>query len=1191
MLSPYPLKLRPRSQSNPARPKFHRSQSSPDATSSSTEVDVVAKKQTAPKKPPRTAPRRGSLFSSSSTNLVPPLPTPPSPAIPTTPLPNPAPLVPTEELSPTISSRHASESQIPPKPHRPPRNPARKSMEPPTVYPFPLPMPSPFLPPGPAPRRGREAKATWDVDPTVLTEEGDDGIGKLLRRHKSISHTKSTTSTGGSLFSKSGRMERRERGKEHEKVSVLTSPKGKEKGKAKEKEEKSPSSPGYSFTHTLNSYYASLSITPRHSSVSLKKAPQPHIISHKRIETSPSGPPRRDSHSIPYIQSHSSESISASSSSHSRNKGKGKEIGHTQTSGPNLSTLDRTILQELKLSLSARDSQFVLKGPSPSCSSPFGLGLGGGTRHHPYPPSEVPYPRSYARSIVDLDVWETKWCEQLCGSLTWHVFPPDAPPKKVLDIGCGTGTWIMECTKLWKDAQFVGLDIVPLQPDLKRVGSRDVAGRVHWVQANFLEGLPFPNDEFDFVHAKRIARGVPEDKWDALFEEISRVMKPGGAFEMFEEELYFPGALRDVDGDGLTDSGTDGQPSYLSRSRTPSSERPDFSEYRVRARSSSPATPRTSNRRNTEPPVPNWTLTSPSPAPKRHDAAPRSVFAPSSPRAPSLSISTMLESAGPESHPEHKLASPPMRQSLSTGSATESTGPSYYRGSFSPSSQATSPATSQPASPAKSSFAASPLSPLVRIVPIAPPNPHDHSVLEAIYTEMHAERFINLAPLSLLANTLSLWFKDLRTHPPLILTFPPPPVHPRRRSPEPKAAAYDDETGLWEDDSDPVMESELPRHSTDNSGVVEQAEANKPEVGHYVTSIGLLLGASPYVYLDDGQFAAFSPSTKASFPSATAIQGTPSSPTTALPWTMMDNELADVDPDAVIKTLENISSAQTPASEQASSQVQQLAAALANFKMRLPNPQLHMDLRTLNLHLALRVAEILAMAEAMWEWVVTYQAEFRKRPKNNTRTILGAHLKEPVKTAIAELSRADFDGLIAQFDMDMRDRYSLGSVLEDRFAWNVISMPSHQDRKAFDTACEKWEKYQHQKSGHVAEAQPVIRQGRRHSHGQVLVESPSAFTHLPTIPDTISVRSDGSRPTMDFEETGASASSGQLGRSDSHRSTHHGTTRTARRGISKSRSQISLPLEYAGGNGPGDGLPHPSNMLSRTLRVFAAWKA
>ncbi|KIY46746.1 hypothetical protein FISHEDRAFT_46685, partial [Fistulina hepatica ATCC 64428] len=78
------------------------------------------------------------------------------------------------------------------------------------------------------------------------------------------------------------------------------------------------------------------------------------------------------------------------------------------------------------------------------------------------------------------------------------------------------------------------LDVVPLHPDLQQIGSSDLAERINWVQANFLEGLPFPNGEFDFVHIKRIAMGVPEDKWDFLFEEITRVMKPGAAFEVRE---------------------------------------------------------------------------------------------------------------------------------------------------------------------------------------------------------------------------------------------------------------------------------------------------------------------------------------------------------------------------------------------------------------------------------------------------------------------------------------------------------------------------------------------------------------------------------------------------------------------------------------------------------------------------------
>jgi hypothetical protein len=51
------------------------------------------------------------------------------------------------------------------------------------------------------------------------------------------------------------------------------------------------------------------------------------------------------------------------------------------------STADKTILEELKRSISAHAAQFVMKG---------------GHRHHPYPHDVVPYPRSYHREAVDL---------------------------------------------------------------------------------------------------------------------------------------------------------------------------------------------------------------------------------------------------------------------------------------------------------------------------------------------------------------------------------------------------------------------------------------------------------------------------------------------------------------------------------------------------------------------------------------------------------------------------------------------------------------------------------------------------------------------------------------------------------------------------------------------------------------------
>jgi hypothetical protein len=51
-----------------------------------------------------------------------------------------------------------------------------------------------------------------------------------------------------------------------------------------------------------------------------------------------------------------------------------------------------------------------------------------------------------------------------------------------------------------------------------------------------------------------------------------------------------------------------------------------------------------------------------------------------------------------------------------------------------------------------------------RPVPGPPLNPRDHSLLEYIYTEMHASRFINLSPLSLLANSLPVYFKSEFPH-------------------------------------------------------------------------------------------------------------------------------------------------------------------------------------------------------------------------------------------------------------------------------------------------------------------------------------------------------------------------------------------------------------------------------------------
>ena len=63
------------------------------------------------------------------------------------------------------------------------------------------------------------------------------------------------------------------------------------------------------------------------------------------------------------------------------------------------STTDRTTLDQLKTSIRAREAQFVVKGIG---NLVVGGGKSPGKKHHSHPATEVPYPRSYEREVVDL---------------------------------------------------------------------------------------------------------------------------------------------------------------------------------------------------------------------------------------------------------------------------------------------------------------------------------------------------------------------------------------------------------------------------------------------------------------------------------------------------------------------------------------------------------------------------------------------------------------------------------------------------------------------------------------------------------------------------------------------------------------------------------------------------------------------
>ncbi|KAG5635101.1 hypothetical protein H0H81_012443 [Sphagnurus paluster] len=94
----------------------------------------------------------------------------------------------------------------------------------------------------------------------------------------------------------------------------------------------------------------------------------------------------------------------------------------------------------------------------------------------------------------------------------------------------------MDSHELYK----VGFDLVNIQIPVK-ILDESIANRIEWQHGNFLTTrLPFEDDEFDHVHIQAIAKGVPENKWGVLFEEINRVLRPGGSVEIIEDDVMFP---------------------------------------------------------------------------------------------------------------------------------------------------------------------------------------------------------------------------------------------------------------------------------------------------------------------------------------------------------------------------------------------------------------------------------------------------------------------------------------------------------------------------------------------------------------------------------------------------------------------------------------------------------------------------
>lgn len=116
-------------------------------------------------------------------------------------------------------------------------------------------------------------------------------------------------------------------------------------------------------------------------------------------------------------------------------------------------------------------------------------------------------------------------------------------PKRILDVGTGTGIWAMEMGDLFPGAEIHGTDLSPVQPA--------------WVPPNVIfeiddarDQWTYPLDYFDYIHVRQLAGSMLD--WSDLIAQCYTHLRPGGKLEISEGRANFWYAHDSVSEDSFT---------------------------------------------------------------------------------------------------------------------------------------------------------------------------------------------------------------------------------------------------------------------------------------------------------------------------------------------------------------------------------------------------------------------------------------------------------------------------------------------------------------------------------------------------------------------------------------------------------------------------------------------------------------
>ncbi|MEM6400264.1 MAG: methyltransferase domain-containing protein [Cyanobacteria bacterium P01_D01_bin.116] len=100
-------------------------------------------------------------------------------------------------------------------------------------------------------------------------------------------------------------------------------------------------------------------------------------------------------------------------------------------------------------------------------------------------------------------------------------------PRRILDLGCGTGSTTIMLKQAFRDAEVIGLDLSPYMLLRSFHKSQSAGLNIEWRQGN-AENTYFADASFDLVTASLLLHETPSTVVQNILHECFRLLVPGG---------------------------------------------------------------------------------------------------------------------------------------------------------------------------------------------------------------------------------------------------------------------------------------------------------------------------------------------------------------------------------------------------------------------------------------------------------------------------------------------------------------------------------------------------------------------------------------------------------------------------------------------------------------------------------------